>query len=486
MPKKDVPISYRKSFLAKYILSDDRVKEVYGKLKNKLMSIKGMKSRNSWFYDAFNVGRLNFAKLSVRGKYVALYLNLSVKEYPENIYHQEFVGDRRRFGDTSFKIHVKSDRTIKYAFRLIDEEIMKFNLETGPIPNENYYLEYEDEAPLIKRNLIKIVPEKYVYEAEVKVKADTHKEESIFDEGLNNTQVIFVDGSKVFVKQRKSFSAKLIQSSQELQNYYSAIKNQILSFVKVKSRLTWKYESFTKGKTKLAKIQIRGKHLVCYLALDPNKYKRQGIENASDNKTFSETPVMIRIKSDKKLEKCLSLISDLKKRFLLEEGFITEDHPFFYQYKSDESLIEGGLIKVYAKFGEDNAKAKNNIVLEGDNKKNNSFPVYAEEEQLILDINEETNNFEEKIVVTKILLPGERDVVYLDAIEQNYKNKDVVDIDNLKEKGLLTKEMRFYKVVYRGGNFTKKLTIKAAAISPLALKVLEQVGGKYINEVRVS
>ena len=124
--KRDVPITYRKSFLAKYILSDDRCKEVYTKLKNKLMSIKGMKSRISWFYDAFNIGRLNFAKLSVRGKYVALYLNLNIDDYPENIYHQEFVGDRRRFGDTSFKIHVKSNRTIKYAFKLIEDEIKKF------------------------------------------------------------------------------------------------------------------------------------------------------------------------------------------------------------------------------------------------------------------------------------------------------------------------------------------------------------------------
>ena len=121
---RNVPITYRKSFLAKYILSDDRVKEVYTILKNRLLQIEGMKSRISWFYDAFNVGRLNFAKLSVRGKYVALYINLDTKDYPENIYHQENVSDRRRYKDTSFKIHVKSNRTIKYAFRLIDDGLI--------------------------------------------------------------------------------------------------------------------------------------------------------------------------------------------------------------------------------------------------------------------------------------------------------------------------------------------------------------------------
>ena len=66
-----------------------------------------------------------------------------------------------------------------------------------------------------------------------------------------------MDGSKVFVKERRSFEAKLIQSSSKVQEYYSILKNTLLSYIKVKSRISWKYDAYSIGKIKLAKMQIR-------------------------------------------------------------------------------------------------------------------------------------------------------------------------------------------------------------------------------------
>ena len=484
--KREVPISYRKSFLAKYILSDDRCKEVYEKLKNKLMSIEGMKSRISWFYDAFNIGRINFAKLSVRGKYVALYLNLNIDDYEKNIYHQEFVGDRRRFGDTSFKIHVKSNRTIKYAMRLIEDEIKKFNLKTGPIPKENYYLETENELSLIQRGLIKLVtPTNFTYDSSLQVEVDNYKREESHDELFKEDagkQVIFVDGSKVFVKERKSFEAKLIQSSKELQNYYTVIKNQLLSYTKVKAKVSWKYEAYSLSRVKLAKIQIRGKYLVLYLNLDLSKYpKRKGIEDYSKYSAFKDTPLMLRIKNEARLEYALELINDLKKRFLLEQGFLKENHSYEVDYKEDEELKNKGLIKVYAKFGDDMAK---NVVDKGQNtaKLKNNFPVYKEEKRFVISI-DDNNNFVEKEEIVKITLEGEREVVYLDVLERNYDANERVDIESLKEKKLVSPKCEFYKVVYRGGEIDKPLNIYASAESPNVKKLLEEIGGSYQIEV---
>lgn len=485
MENKNVPITYRKSFLAKYILSDDRVKKVYTIIKNKLMSIDNMKSRISWFYDAFNVGRINFAKISVRGKYVALYLNLDTKDYPENIYHQEDVSDRRRFKETSFKIHVKSDRTIKYAMRLIDDEIKKFNLKTNPIPKENYYLDYENPTPLIKRKLISVVEEKYVYAPKEQIEVDnfqTPNDDKIFDEN-KNTQVIFVDGSKVFVKERKSFEAKLIQSPKELQNYYSILKNELLTFIKVKSRISWKYEAFSLGRVKLAKFQIRGKYLVVFFSLDPKKYQKvKGIENATKYELFKDTPVMLRVKNDEKLELAKSLIEDLKKRFLLEEGFIKENHNFEYDYLGNEKLIKQGLIRIYAKFGDYSNKYEESIGEEIFSKKKNIFPVYREEKRFVLSI-DENNNFVEREEIIKIPLEGERDVVYLDTIDENYKWGETIDINSLKEKNLLSPEIDFYKLVYRGGDFNKAVSIICQASSPFATKMVEDAGGSVTIKV---
>lgn len=474
---KHVPITYRKSFLAKYILSDDRVKYVYTKLKNKLLSIDKMKSRISWFYDAFNIGRLNIAKISVRGKYVALYLNLNTADYPENIYHQEDVSDRRRYKDTSFKVHVKSDRTIKYAFRLIDDCIKKFDLKTNSIPNENYYLNYEDEEPLVKRGLIEIVSNNYVYSPKEQIEIDNYVEKDDEYTTKISNDIIFVDGSKVFIKERKSFEARLIQSSKTIQNYYSSIKNKLLTFTNVKARMSWKYETFFFKRIQLAKLQIRGRYLVLCLNLDLSKYKKdRNIEDASKYETFKETPCMIRLKDDSKLEYALELIQSLKRRFLLEEGFIKENHSFTYQYASDDDLVKKGLIKVYAKFGDYQSKEEKVLGDEAFSKKKNNFPVYKEERRIVLSV-DENNNFIEKEEIVKIPLDGERTIVNLDVICDNFNENDTITIEELKKLKLIPASIQYFKVIYRGGNITKKLNIIAQSCSPMALKVVESAGG---------
>lgn len=481
MPKKEVPITYRKSFIAKYILSDDRVKKVYEILKNKLMSINGMKSRISWFYDAFNVGRINFAKLSVRGKYVSLYLNLDPNKYPLNIYHQEDVSDRRRYKDTKFKMHVKSDRTLKYAFRLIDEEIELFKLTTSKIPNENYYLNVESESELVKRGLIQIEDkyepkeEKYTYDPTEFVEVDNYYKDDKKEDYKYKKVPIFVDGSKVFVKERRSFEAKLIQSSSKVQEYYSVLKNTLLSYIKVKSRISWKYDAYSIGKIKLAKMQIRGKYLVLYLNLMPEKYnlRKLKLENVSNYSLFKETPLMLRIKNDERLEIGIELIKDLKKRFLLDEGFIKEKQIYSYEYQTKESLKEKGLIKTYAKYGDYSSKFEADLVAEIQSKKKNNFQVYKEEKRYVLSI-DDNNNFVESYETVKIPVDGERDIVYLDVVNKLFEDDEVVSVKSLKEKGLLKEDVKFYKLIYRGGVYNKSLHFILQSISPIAEKILKE------------
>ena len=506
MAKREVPITYRKSFTAKYILSDDRVKYVYETLKNKLMSIRGMKSRISWFYDAFNVGRINFAKLSVRGKYVALYLNLNVNDYPMNIYHQENVTDRRRYKETCFKIHVKSNRTIKYAFRLIDEEIKKFNLKAKKrLPKENYYLPYEEEIELVKRGLIKLEPIKppkrseqlYMDLSDIILSEDLKSMPIEEIKPIENTEIepeieektknpiIFVSGNKVFIKERKSFYAKLVESDDFVKESYSKIKNKLLSFTRIKSRMSWKYEAFSLGKIKLSKLQIRGKYLVLYLALDTSKYKLSKVksEDVSKYETFSDTPLMIRLKDQKRIDIALNLIDDLRKRFLLEEGFIQEEINYAEELKDRESLVEAGQIKTYAKVDDFTEEELKQIKKEYEDAKiNKKFPVYKEEQVLTITI-DDNNEFVETFETVRVPLEGERDIIFLDQINDNFKNGDIVDLNKIKAKKLLKESIKFYKVMYRGGTFKKKLAIKAQAFSKAAEKVITNNGSTFIIEV---
>ncbi len=71
---------------------------------------------------------------------------------------------------------------------------------------------------------------------------------------------------------RRSFMARYIQSEENIQNYYNTIKNLLLSYKGVKARTSWKAESFKHGRTHVAKIDIKGKKLYLYLALNPNEF----------------------------------------------------------------------------------------------------------------------------------------------------------------------------------------------------------------------
>ena len=63
----------------------------------------------------------------------------------------------------------------------------------------------------------------------------------------------------------RSFMAKLIQCGGLMQERYGAVKNELLSYNKVKSRLGWSGEAFRRGRATVAKLAIRGKTLVICL-----------------------------------------------------------------------------------------------------------------------------------------------------------------------------------------------------------------------------
>ena len=73
----------------------------------------------------------------------------------------------------------------------------------------------------------------------------------------------------IIIKYNKSFTAKIIQSSDEVKAYYSEIKNELLSYKGVKSRMSWKGETFYAGRVTYAKLCVRGKCLSLFLALNP-------------------------------------------------------------------------------------------------------------------------------------------------------------------------------------------------------------------------
>ena len=151
--------------------------------------------------------------------------------------------------------------------------------------------------------------------AEEPVVEEPVAEESAAEEkpAEGQTRIVYAsdDGWFVNVRYDKSFEAKLIQGDEKLKEYYSELKNELLSYKKITARRSWQHESFRRGRTTVAKLVIRGKTLRLYLALEPMLYEesKYRVEDASEHAKFAKTPLLYRIKNDRRCRYAKDLIA---------------------------------------------------------------------------------------------------------------------------------------------------------------------------------
>ena len=150
------------------------------------------------------------------------------------------------------------------------------------------------------------------------------------------------------MKYNRSFIARIIQSDDDTKQYYGAVKHALLSYKKVNSNVAWGNERFNKGRETIARMKIRGKTLVIYLALDPTEYKTSVYHHAdvSDNRSVLGTPMMIKVKSPLGVRKAIRLIDEMLAKRDGEKREIPErDYAAMYPYEPISELIEDGLVK---------------------------------------------------------------------------------------------------------------------------------------------
>lgn len=118
-----------------------------------------------------------------------------------------------------------------------------------------------------------------------------------------------------------------------MKEWYARLKNELLSYKKVKARNSWKRESYHLGKRNAVRFSIRGKTLCAYFALDPNglagsKYKVEAIKGGS----FTDTPCMYRIKNERRVRYAMEIISMVMENIgaARNEKYVPED---FYPTK---------------------------------------------------------------------------------------------------------------------------------------------------------
>ncbi len=157
--------------------------------------------------------------------------------------------------------------------------------------------------------------------------------------------------SELVVRLKRSFTAKLKQSEDDIKGYYSTLKNALSEYKKINSNISWHGDRFNFGRDTVARITIIGKTLGLYLALDPadpefkqTVYRQKDV---SKQKAYEGTPFMVKIKSDGGLKKALRLVVALAEKLGTEkdEAFSAVDYVAMYPQATDEEMLEEGLIK---------------------------------------------------------------------------------------------------------------------------------------------
>jgi hypothetical protein len=161
----------------------------------------------------------------------------------------------------------------------------------------------EETAPLEENEDVEIIPTPV---EELNDEEDSEGEEEESEEGSEEVE-------KISLKEKypgKTFEQRLYDAGEVLREQYSEIKNEFLSFRKVKARRTKSCETFRHGYDIIGKVVVAGKGLKVYLALDPLSvdsaiYHQR---DASSKKRFAMVPLVVKVRTPLAVRKAKTLI----------------------------------------------------------------------------------------------------------------------------------------------------------------------------------
>lgn len=156
------------------------------------------------------------------------------------------------------------------------------------------------------------------------------------------------EGNPFGTRYRWSFLARLHRAPEEIASYYSDLKNAFLKYKKVRTRVSWSYDTISYKNAPVAKFVIRQKSMLLYLALEPSEFEdsKYFFVDASEKKKYAQVPLRLKIRGSRGFKHAMELVEELAKRLEWKEisDFIAMDYTL--PPKSVEELIEERLIKV--------------------------------------------------------------------------------------------------------------------------------------------
>lgn len=211
------------------------------------------------------------------------------------------------------------------------DDVAEESAETEEVVEEEHVEETEPVEEVVEEPVVDEVPT----ETEVVPVVVTGEDEGSADIVLGSRDVL-----------DRSFTAKLSQADDKLKALYSDLKNELLSYKKVRSRVSWKFDSFYKGRAKCVILQIRGKKLNMYIALRAEdlapKYHAKDVSNKA---CYANTPTLVKVSGSRSLKYAKQLIALLMDRMGVQRGK-EQNVNYRMRHRSTKSLLRDGFIKI--------------------------------------------------------------------------------------------------------------------------------------------
>ncbi|MDE5593032.1 MAG: hypothetical protein K2I75_03770, partial [Clostridiales bacterium] len=165
------------------------------------------------------------------------------------------------------------------------------------------------------------------------------------DEVEDKVEYVWEGRERVYYN--RSFTAKLAQLKPDAKDRYSALKNELLSYMRVRPVMSWKRESFMLGRKAIARFIIRGKTLCLLLAVDPKRYDgtKYFVQDVSNKASNAATPCLYKIRGDRKMKFAIELIADMMNTLGVVKNPEYKAEDFYVPSDGTIGLMQRGLVK---------------------------------------------------------------------------------------------------------------------------------------------
>ena len=340
----------------------------YAILREYILTYEKVVSHKTWKYERFKLNDQTLIKFRLQGKTRRIYFDLKEEDLNNQTYNLVNEGHIQTHQDTPMMYRITGKHGLEQAKELIDFILRKQNLvqdkkalETQ-VQNETEILKELDQQEALEE----IIQPEEALEVETKeVVEEPKQEEPVTKEVIEEpTTTEILEESKEeetlepMLENQKpegfsynySFTARLLQASEETKSNYSEIRSYLESYPDIKVSDSWGQQSFLyKGRT-IAKIRIQGKTIRLYLHLDPTQYAgtKYNISDESSVKAHAQTPSLFKVKGSRGLLYSKDLLKDMFEKLEVKQNeYVLKDYGLAYE--DHETLIEKGLIKVTEK-----------------------------------------------------------------------------------------------------------------------------------------